>query len=63
MPPVVDAKGTSAYLILNPAAGNAAALLGSLTRAARERGIRVRVLEPGEDTTLAALAAVEDGAE
>jgi diacylglycerol kinase family enzyme len=63
MPPVVDAKGTSAYLILNPAAGNAAALLGSLTRAARERGIRVRVLEPGEDATLAALAAVEDGAE
>ena len=62
MPPVVDAKGTSAYLILNPAAGNAAALLGSLTRAARERGIRVRVLEPGEDATLAALAAVEDGA-
>jgi diacylglycerol kinase family enzyme len=62
MPPVVDAKGTSAYLLLNPA-GNAAALLGSLTRAARERGIRVRVLEPGEDTTLAALAAVEDGAE
>src|ERR687897_439641 len=57
MPSVVDAKGASAHLILNRAAGNAAALLGSLTRAARERGIRVRVLEPGEDATLAALEA------
>ena len=57
MPSVVDAKGASAHLILNRAAGNAAALLESLTRAARERGIRVRVLEPGEDATLAALEA------
>ena len=63
MPSVVDAKGASAHLILNRAAGNAAALLGSLTRAARERGIRVRVLEPGEDATLAALEAADDGAE
>jgi diacylglycerol kinase family enzyme len=62
MPSVVDAKGASAHLILNRAAGNAAALLGSLTRAARERGIRVRVLEPGEDATLAALEAADDGA-
>ncbi len=49
---VTDAKGTFAYLILNPAAGSAAALLGSLTRAARERGIQVSVLEPGKDATL-----------
>src|SRR5215213_9223659 len=63
MPPVADAKGTSAYLILNPAAGSAAALLGSLFSAARERGIRVHVLEPGEDATLAALEAADDGAE
>lgn len=61
--PVTDAKGASAYLILNPSAGSAAALLGSLTRAARERGIRVRVLEPGEDATLAALEVADDGAE
>jgi len=30
--PVTDAKGTSAYLILNPAAGSAATLLRSLTK-------------------------------
>jgi diacylglycerol kinase family enzyme len=62
MPPVIDAKVASAHLILNRAAGNAA-LLGSLTRAARERGIRVRVLEPAEDATLAALEAADAGAE
>ncbi len=61
--PVTDAKGTSAYLILNPAAGSAATLLRSLTRAARERGIRVRVLEPGEEARLAALEVADDGAE
>jgi diacylglycerol kinase family enzyme len=55
--------GFSAHLIVNPAAGYAAALRGSLTEAARERGIRVRVLERGEDARLAAFAAVEDGAE
>ena len=57
-----DAKGSSAHLILNPAAGSTAAFLERLTGAARERGIRVRVLEPGEDARLAALAAAEDGA-
>jgi diacylglycerol kinase family enzyme len=62
VPPVADAKGSVADLILNPAAGSAAAFLGGLTEAARERGIRVRVLEPGEDVRLVALAAVEDGA-
>ena len=55
--------GFSAHLIVNPAAGSAAALRGSLTEAARERGIRVRMLEPGQDMRLAALEAVEDGAE
>jgi diacylglycerol kinase family enzyme len=60
---VAEAKGTSAHLILNPAAGSTAAFLRRLTRAARERGIRVRVMEPGEDARLAALKAVEDGAE
>ena len=54
---MADAKGSSSYLILNPTAGGAAALVGILTRVARERGIRVRVLEPGEDATLAALEA------
>src|SRR5215217_2559058 len=62
VPPVTEAKGSFAHLILNPAAGSAAAFQGGLTEAARERGIRVRVLEPGEDVRLAALAAVEDGA-
>jgi diacylglycerol kinase family enzyme len=63
MPSVVDAKDNSAHLILNPAAGSAAALLGNLTRAARERGIQVHVLEPGEDARLAALEAADEGAE
>ena len=60
---MADARGSSAHLILNPAAGSAAAFRGSLTEAARERGIRVRVLEPGQDARLAALEVVEDGAE
>jgi diacylglycerol kinase family enzyme len=59
---VVEARGPSAHLILNPAAGKGAAFLGWLTGAARERGIRVRVLEAGEDARLAALEAAEDGA-
>jgi diacylglycerol kinase family enzyme len=62
MPPVSEAKGTSAYLILNPSAGGAPALTASLTRAARERGVGVRVLEPGEGAGHAALEAAEDGA-
>ncbi len=60
---VADAKTSPAYLILNPASGSAAALLRSLTGAARERGIRVRVLEPGEDARHAALEAADAGAE
>jgi diacylglycerol kinase family enzyme len=60
---VADAKGSSSYLILNTAAGNAAALVASLTSAAHERGIGVRVLEPGEDARHAALKAADDGAE
>jgi diacylglycerol kinase family enzyme len=60
---MVDAKDFSAHLILNPASGSAAAFLGRLMRAARERGIRVRVLEPGQDARHAALAAAEEGAE
>jgi diacylglycerol kinase family enzyme len=61
MPLVTDAKG--AYLILNPAAGSMVALLGSLIRAARERGMGVRVLEPGEDARHAAIEAADAGAE
>jgi diacylglycerol kinase family enzyme len=63
MPPVADAKVTPAHLILNPASGGTAVLLRRLTRAARERGIRVRVLEPGEDAGHAALGAADDGAQ
>ena len=55
--------GFSSHLIVNPAAGSAAAFQESLTGAAHERGIRVRMLEPGQDMRLTALAAVEDGAE
>ena len=58
-----EAKGTSGYLILNPAAGSAATLTESLTRAARERGIGVRVLEPGEGAGHAALEAAKEGVE
>jgi diacylglycerol kinase family enzyme len=60
---VTEAKGSFAHLILNPASGGAAAFLGRLTRAARERGIGVHVLEAGEDARHAALAAAEEGAE
>ena len=59
---MADTKVTSSCLIINPAAGSTAALMESLTRAARERGIGVRVLEPGEDARHAALEAAEDGA-
>ena len=51
-----------AHLILNPAAGTAAAYLDELTKTAHEGGIRLRVLEPGEDARLAALEAVGGGA-
>ncbi len=60
---MVEARVSSAHLILNPAAGRGAGFLGRLTGAARERGIRVRVLEPGEDARLSAIEAVEDGAD
>ena len=60
---MANSRCSSAPLIVNPAAGSAAAFLGSLSRAARERGIQLRVLEPGQDARLAALEAVEEGAE
>jgi len=60
---VSEAKAISSCLILNPAAGSAPALTESLTGAARERGIVVRVLGRGEDARHAALEAAEDGAE
>ncbi|MDQ4126817.1 MAG: diacylglycerol kinase [Actinomycetota bacterium] len=59
---MAEVKGSSAHLILNPAAGSTAAFRGRLTAAARKRGIRVRVLEPGEDARIATLEAVETGA-
>lgn len=60
---MADVRGSIAHLILNPAAGGAAASLGRVSEAARERGIRVSVLEPGEDARHAALAAAEDDAQ
>ncbi len=62
MPLVADAKGTSSFLIINPSAGSAATLTENLTRVARECGIDVRVLEPGEDARHAALEAADNGA-
>ncbi|MDQ3862106.1 MAG: DUF4342 domain-containing protein [Actinomycetota bacterium] len=58
-----EAKDTSSCLILNPSAGSAPALTKNLTGAAFERGIGVRVLEPGEGARQAALKAADDGAE
>ena len=60
---MAEAGGSSAHLIVNPAAGRGTVLLGRLTGTARERGIRVRVLEPGQDARLAAVEAVHDGAQ
>jgi diacylglycerol kinase family enzyme len=60
---VAETRDSFAHLILNLAAGGAAAYLSGLTKTARERGIRVSVLEPGEDVRHAALAAAEDGAQ
>ncbi|HJQ30350.1 MAG TPA: diacylglycerol kinase family protein [Rubrobacter sp.] len=58
-----DAKGASVRLIFNPAAGSGAAISRRLARAARERGIGVHVLGPGEDARHAALEAADDGAQ
>ena len=60
---MAEVKNSSVHLILNPAAGGAAGYLDGLTKTARERGIRVHVLEPGEDARLAAIAAAEGGSE
>jgi hypothetical protein len=54
MPPSTDAKVARVYLILNPAPGGTETLLRRLTRFARQRGIRARVLAPGEDARCAA---------
>ena len=47
MRPVDEPRDFFTHLILNPAAGNTTALLASLTRAARECGIGLRVLDTG----------------
>jgi GH15 family glucan-1,4-alpha-glucosidase len=60
---VAEVKNSSAHLIVNPAAGGAAGFLDGLTKTAHERGIRVHVLEPGEDARLAAIAAAQGGYE
>ena len=62
MPPLTYAGVAPAYLILNPASGGAAALLRRLMRSARERGIRVHAVRPGEDARSAAIEAADDGA-
>jgi hypothetical protein len=49
---VAEPKNSSAQLIVNPSAGGAAGFLDGLTKTARERGIRVHVLEPGEDASM-----------
>ena len=60
---MAEVRNSSAHLIVNPAAGGAAGYLDGLTKAARERGIRVHVLKPGEDARLAAIAAAQGGSE
>ena len=60
---MAEVKNSSAHLIVNPAAGSAAGYLDGLTKTARERGIRVHVLKPGEDARLAAIAAAKGGSE
>jgi diacylglycerol kinase family enzyme len=60
---VAEIRNSSAHLIVNPAAGGAAGYLDGLTKGARERGIRVHVLKPGEDARLAAIAAAQGGSE
>jgi diacylglycerol kinase family enzyme len=62
-PTVAEVKNASVHLIVNPSAGGAAGCLDGLTKMARERGIRVHVLKPGEDARLAAIAAAEGGSE
>ncbi len=62
MSPRDDTKGTAAYLILNPAAGSAPTLMRRLNRAARERGIKVRLLDSGEDARLATVELADEGA-
>jgi diacylglycerol kinase family enzyme len=62
MTPSTDARFAPAHLIVNPASGGASALLRRLTRTARERGVLVRVLAPGENAGQAALGAADDGA-
>jgi diacylglycerol kinase family enzyme len=58
---VAEVKNSSAHLILNPAAGGAAGYLDELTKTAREHGIPLRVLQPGEDARIAALEVVANG--
>src|ERR687897_636849 len=62
MSPIADNEGSSAQLVLNPAAGGAEAIRDGLGRVARKHGIRVRVLERGQDARQAALTAAADGA-
>jgi hypothetical protein len=56
-------SNSSAHLNINPAAGRAVMSLDGLTAAAHERGVKVRILEPGESAHLAAFAALEAGAD
>ncbi len=63
MLPSINAKIGPAHLILNPASGGTAPLLRRLTRAARDRGIRVRALQPGEAARHAAIEAADGGAQ
>src|SRR5918995_1835832 len=62
MSPIADNEGSSPQLLLNPAAGGAEAIRDGLGRVARKHGIRVRVVERGQNARQAAHAAAEDGA-
>lgn len=58
---MAEIENSHAHLIVNPAAGGAAGYLDGLIKTTRERGVRVRVLQPGEDARLAALEVVAAG--
>ena len=62
-PIVAELSATTPVLLVNPKSGGGKATKANLAEIARERGIDVRVLGPGDDLREMALAAVADGAD
>ena len=59
----VPGKPTSPWLLVNPRSGDGKAGRVGLVEAARGMGVRVHLLEPGDDPAALARAAVEGGAD